>query len=79
MPPETNHAADNAVPAVRVTLDVIYETVQAIDKKVDPIPSTLRDHEARLRALERQVWMWVGAASIGGGGLTVLISRAIGS
>lgn len=67
-----------AVPSVKVTLDAIYDTVLKIDKKLDPIPARIDDHEHRLRALERQVWVWVGAASIGGGGLVTLITRAMG-
>lgn len=76
--PDANHAADNAVPVVKVTLDAIYATVLGIDKKVDPIPAAIRDHETRIRALERHVWLWLGAASVGGGGLTALITKALG-
>lgn len=77
--PEPSSRADNAVPVVKVTLDAIYATVLGIDKKVDPIPGTLLDHETRIRALERHVWLWLGAASVGGGGLTVIISKAFGA
>lgn len=73
--------ADQTVPeapSVKVTLGRIYETVQEIDKKLDPIPGQVRDHEQRIRTLERQVWLWVGGASVGGGGIVALITRAIG-
>lgn len=42
-------------PHVVVTLDAIYETVQSIDKKVDPLPAQVADHETRLRAVETTV------------------------
>lgn len=70
--------ADESSPSVKVTLEAIYDTVLSIDKKVDPIPAQIRDHEQRIRALERHGWMWLGAAAVGGGAFTEIISRAFG-
>lgn len=69
---------ESTEPVVRVTLTTIYDKLLDVDKKVDPIPAAIRDHETRIRSLEKHVWMWLGSASIGGGLVTVLVSRAIG-
>lgn len=66
-------------PVVKVTLPVIYEKLLEVDKKVDPIPSIVADHESRIRALERQVWIWLGASGVVGGGIVALIQKAVGS
>jgi hypothetical protein len=39
-------------PVVKVTLSRIYDTVLEIDRKVDPLPAIVADHETRLRAAE---------------------------
>lgn len=48
-------------PAVKVTLASIYEKLLDVDKKVDPVPELVKDHEGRIRKLEIQVAIqWVG-------------------
>jgi hypothetical protein len=71
-PPDTT-----GEPVVKVTLAAIYEKVLDVDRKLDPIPRAVADHETRIRALERHMWLWLGAASVGGGAVTTLITRAI--
>lgn len=73
--PDRNETAE---PAVRVTLETIYLKLLDVEKKVDPLPPKVADLESRLRAIERQVWMWVGAAAIGGGGIYALVERISG-
>ena len=51
-------------PVVKVTLGKIYDKLLEVDKKVDPIPAAIVDHETRLRALERQMWKWMGASAV---------------
>lgn len=64
---------------VHVTLESIYLKLLDMDKKLDPLPAQAQDHETRLRALERNLWLAVGAASIGGGALGQIIPGLIGS
>lgn len=48
-------------PTVKVTLASIYEKLLEVDKKVDPVPELVKDHEGRIRKLEIQVAVqWVG-------------------
>jgi len=42
-------------PAVRVTLATIYDKLLEVDKKVDPLPAIVLDHDARLREVEKQL------------------------
>lgn len=44
--------ADDDKPAVRVTLDRIYEQVLATKDLVSPLPAQVHDHEVRIRAAE---------------------------
>lgn len=47
-------------PYVKVTLDVIYNKLLDVDKKVDPVPEIVKDQGSRLRKLEIQVAVqWV--------------------
>lgn len=53
-------APDDGPPYVKVTLDVIYQKLLDVDKKVDPVPEIVKDHEGRLRKLEIQTAVqWV--------------------
>lgn len=70
---------NSAQPAVKVTLENIYKTVLDIDKKIDPIPAQVRDHELRLRVIEKRMWVWLGGAALGGGGLAEVFSRVLGA
>ena len=69
---------------VRVTQAVIYETLMELKTQVailnDRIPSEIEktdkeiaDHEARIRRLERQVWIASGAAAVASSALTNLL------
>ena len=66
-------AEDNGV---RITNREIYEQLLAMDKKLDPLPNTVKDHESRIRALERLVW---GAGGVGGvvGSLVTFVMATI--
>lgn len=47
-------------PYVKVTLDVIYQKLLDVDKKVDPVPEIVKDHETRIRRMEIQTAVqWV--------------------
>ena len=47
-------SADSDEPAVKVTLSTIYQQLVEMDKKLDPIPPRVDDHEKRLREIEER-------------------------
>lgn len=73
---------------VRITLRDVLEVVQAQGKVLTEMASDLkraldsldrtkgqvRDHEERIRALEKKIWQAAGAASFVGAATSVLIS-----
>ena len=61
----------NAEPAI-ITLREVYDAVQDLGRRVGSMPSTVTDHETRIRALERRVWQAAGAATV----LGALVSQA---
>lgn len=70
-------SADEPSAPVRITQREIYDLLVAIDKKLDPLPARIEDHETRLRALERQVWRWAGVAALVASVTATLIARSI--
>jgi hypothetical protein len=48
-----------------------------VEAKVDPLPRRVDDHEIRIRAIEKYLWVWIGAAGVGGAGLGQLINTLI--
>jgi hypothetical protein len=64
-------------PVARVTLTRIYEKLLDVEAKVDPLPRRVDDHEIRIRAIEKYLWVWIGAAGVGGAGLGQLINTLI--
>jgi hypothetical protein len=49
--------------------------LDVIGVKLDLMSGTLLDHEGRLRALEKKIWMAAGAASVLGGAISQLFVR----
>lgn len=65
--------AAESEPATRVTLRDVYNVALETQNKVSPLPAQVSDHEVRLRAIERYLWIWIGAAGvIGAGGGQIL-------
>lgn len=71
---------------VRVTQAVIYETLMELKTQVailnDRIPSEIEktdreiaDHEARIRKLERSMWLVAGASAAGAGVITSAVNN----
>lgn len=57
-----------------VTLRDVWEAVHNLSEKLEGVPAAVRDHETRIRQLERWVWWAAGIGSAGGLGLSKLFS-----
>lgn len=64
-------------PVVKVTMTTIYNKLLEVEKKVDPIPVQVGDHEVRIRAIEKYLWIWIGASGVLGAGLGQIINAVI--
>ena len=53
-------AEDTAV----ITLREVYDLVLELKTEMSPTPTQLRDHEDRIRDLERKVWSYSGISAI---------------
>lgn len=60
-------------PHVKVTLDVIYGAVLEMKAQIAPIPNRVDDHEVRIRAIEKYLWIWIGASGLAGAGVASVI------
>lgn len=60
----------------------LRRAVDVLTTKVDPALADVRhdvdDHETRIRAVERRVWIAAGTALAGGAGLSQAISALLG-
>lgn len=63
--------------SVRITNREIYDTLVLIDRKLEPIPSQVSDHEIRIRAIEKYLWIWIGAAGVLGAGASQVVMRIL--
>ena len=60
-------------PHVKVTLDVIYDTLLTMQAQVAPLPARVDDHEVRIRAIEKYLWIWIGASGLAGAGVASVV------
>jgi len=60
-------------PSVKVTLETIYHEVL----KLTGLPDRVNDHEIRLRAIEKYMWIWIGSSAILGAGLGQIVNAVI--
>lgn len=72
-------------PSVAVTLGEIYklvletrDTTRDTKTAVEALTVSADDHEARIRSLERKVWVSAGVAAVGGAGLWQGLATAFG-
>lgn len=59
---------------VKITLDAIYSKLLDVEQTLHPLPQQVSDHEIRLRAIEKYMWIWIGAAGILGAGLGQIVN-----
>ena len=64
----------DAEPSTRVTLKDVYAVALETKEALYPLPATVRDHEVRIRAIEKYLWIWIGASGVLGAGIGQLIS-----
>ncbi len=62
-------ADDTAV----ITLREVYDLVLELKTEMSPTPTMLRDHEDRIRDLERKVWSFSGVSAI----IAVVVSQVV--
>lgn len=62
---------------VKVTLTTIYDKLLHLEEKLAPLPRKVDDHEVRIRAIEKYLWIWIGASGVLGAGAGQLINFLI--
>jgi len=60
-------------PHVEVTLDAIYDALLTMQAQVAPLPARVDDHEVRIRAIEKYLWIWIGASGLAGAGVASVV------
>lgn len=64
-------------PSTRVTLGRVYDLVLELKDELTGLPRKVDDHEVRIRAIEKYLWVWIGAAGVGGAGIGQIINTLI--
>lgn len=67
--------SDPLDPGVRITNREIYSAVLQLKDAVNPLPGQVSDHEVRIRAIEKYLWIWIGAAGVLGAGASQVVGR----
>ena len=64
-------------PSIRITLSAIYKKVEDVERAVNSLPGEVSDHEVRIRAIEKYLWIWIGASGVLGAGASQLVAYLI--
>ena len=62
---------------MKVTLQTIYDLLLQVKATTDPLPKKVEDHEVRIRAMEKYLWIWIGAAGTAGAGLNQIATAVL--
>lgn len=62
---------------VFITNQKIYDALMDVKEKVTPLPAQVSDHEVRIRAIEKYLWIWIGAAGVLGAGVSQVATRLL--
>jgi hypothetical protein len=69
--------AEENEPSTRVTLGAVYNLVLEVKEVVSPLPHQVNDHEIRIRAIEKYLWIWIGASGVLGAGIGQIINSLV--
>lgn len=71
-------AEDGGLGAVTITAKEVYDKLSELVVAMSPIPAQVKDHEDRLRGLEKKIWMAAGFAAAIGTSLGAALSQIFG-
>lgn len=69
--------ADESDGRVFITNQKIYDVLMEVKGTVTPLPAQVSDHEVRIRAIEKYLWIWIGAAGVLGAGVSQVATRLL--
>jgi hypothetical protein len=61
------------------SLQRVAEGVADIKSDLHGVPDAIKDHETRLRSIEKRLWVAAGFAAAAGGGIGGALSRFLGN
>lgn len=64
-------------PSTRVTLKQVYDLALETKEAIINLPERVNDHEIRIRAIEKYLWIWIGAAGGAGAGVVQIINAIV--
>lgn len=63
----------------RITIRMVFDAVNELKDNVSGVPDKVKDHEIRIRAIEKYLWIWIGASGVAGAGISevagIIINR----